>query len=689
MLIFTEKPNVAKDFAVALKCEKHEGYYSNSNTVITNAKGHLFVLEEPNFYSQGNFPVIPEKYEYRENPKTIKQSKIAVKLLKEHKNDAILIATDADREGEVIARICLMKAGITDLKNIRRFWVSQALTTPVIIEGIKNSKPLSTYNTLALNGFARQHADWLCGMNFSRYISYNTKAKLSVGRVQTAILSAIVKRCETIKNFKSEKYFEHYGLFREENTNKECRGIYFENDKTSFENSSKEEILKKLCGKKAVLKDSKNEEKKILPPELYNLNACQKDAFKFFGYTAKETLEIIQSLYDELKCVSYPRTPSRVMGSENVELCKNIFKKLTEKYPRYNIIKDDMNISLSNTRCFNDKKLEAHHALIPLDVISDKANEKQKNVYNLILERFMIAFLPEYKYIKHTYILSVDEKTFKITGNKTIENGFKKHSAVFNYIGKEKNENNEEEQNLDNINFNNLFLSSIETKEKWTKPPKFFNEASILSFMENPKFEKQDENNTKKLIGLGTPATRHSFIPILLNRGYITVQNKNFISTKLGESLIHLIEKSSLKPLSNISNTTEWEEKLEENPLQFEKDIKIFVKNACSEKLDTENSGIKQGIEEKNNTGILCPLCKKPMKENSKSYFCSGYFDKSCSFQLWKTTSGAKFSKTDIKNLCDGKTTQKKKCKSAQRKEYECRFTLNTKENWTLERIYD
>lgn len=690
MLIIAEKSNVAKEFADVLSCRKNGGIYSGGDITIASCQGHLFSLEEPKHYTSEYFPVIPERFDYRENPKTSEQTKIVISLLKKHRNEEILIATDADREGEVIARECLLMAGITDFSRIKRFWVSQALTTEVIKDGIRNAKPLSEYNVLSAQGFARQHADWLVGMNFSRYISRAANTKLPVGRVQTAILSAISERCDAIKNFRSEKYFEHYGIFRPTRVgsdNAVCAGIYFENSTTKFPDDSRSQKLKECIGKKAVLKEKREEEKSIEPPQLYNLNSAQKDAFKFFGYSANETLSIIQSLYDDLKCVSYPRTPSKVMGNGNVELCRNVFNELCRAYPKYRQLAASEDFSVSNKRCFNDKKLEAHHALIPLKALPENADEKQMNIYTLILERFMTAFLPESKYIQQVYILEAEGKTFRISGRKTTEPGWKKFSDILSdrHVSVQNEETGNESQSLDGIDWNSLALSEIGTKEKWTKPPKYFNEASILSFMENPKPDRhvpvQDEAN-EKLAGLGTPATRHTFIPKLTANGYIEVQNKNFICTKLGETLLESLRNSSLKQITDISATTQWEKELAENPEIFEKKMKDFVRQAVSTEIRIDRSGITAD-------DIKCPLCGKPVKESAKSWFCTGYKD-GCKFKsLWKETRGAKFTKPDIKALCEGKKTSLKKCTKKDGGSYECRFILNRENSWELEPVFE
>jgi DNA topoisomerase-3 len=360
MLILTEKSSVANDFASALKCPKRAGFFSDGNTEITYCVGHLFSLQTPDFYndkykSWKEIPCIPSSFSYSVNESVKQQCKTVMELLKKHSQDEILIATDADREGEVIARECLLNAGITDFRKIKRFWVSQALTAEVIREGMKTAKPFSEYNQLALNGFARQHSDWLCGINFTRYVSVAANKKLSIGRVKTALLSAIETRCSQIENFKSEKFYEHYASFGAIRFAQECKGIYFDSDNnTHFKDNNLAHELENDIDKPASVIENKTEKKETPAPQLYNLNAVQKDAFKLFGYSADETLNIIQKLYEDYKCVSYPRTPSKVMGSGNVELCKTIFEQFSKSDPTFTSAGEISDISLANKRCFND-----------------------------------------------------------------------------------------------------------------------------------------------------------------------------------------------------------------------------------------------------------------------------------------------------------------------------------------------
>lgn len=674
MLILTEKPSVAKDFASALGCPFRSGYYSNGQTEITNCVGHLFRLQEPDFYdgrfkSWKEIPCIPEKFSYAINDGVKKQAELVTSLLRKHRHDTILIATDADREGEIIARECLEQADITDFSRIKRFWVSQALTLEVVRDGIKAAKPISEYDRLSKNGFARQHSDWLSGYNLTRYVSVAAGKKLSIGRVKTAILSAIDTRCSQIQNFKSEKYYEFYGSFGMPQAAASCKGIYFSTEnKTQFARDDLGKELKANLSKEAKVIENKTEKKETPAPQLYNLNAVQKDAFKLYGLSAEETLSIIQKLYEEYKCVSYPRTPSKVMGSGNVELVKNIFTELAETHPGLNEALKISDISLNNKRCFNDAKLEAHHALIPLKNLPAHANEAETRIYNLVLNRFRIAFAAPFVYNKQTVILSVNSHNYKVTGTQTLDSGWKIFSSAASSSDSESE--TEESQSLENIDWNSLCLLDVETKEKFTKPPKYFNEASILAFMENPRSE--DENG--KLVGLGTQATRHTFIPELKSNGYVKIENKNILVAPLGKTLIEAVRKSSIKSFADIAQTTEWERRLEENPQGFENEMRNFIRRAVAIPFEIELPP--------DENEILCPLCRKPLrfgqtKSGYKNWYCAGYKD-GCRFRIWEDFNGGKLSERDVALLCSGKKTPAKKLRSKKtNKDYKARLCLD------------
>ena len=584
MLILTEKPSVAKDFAKALGCNFSSAdkcfKSADGSIFITNCVGHLFELNEPaaynpEFKSWKKLPVIPEQFHYHVSSELKDAAKIVVGLLKNHKNDEILIATDADREGEIIARECLKAAGISDTSRIKRFWVSQALTSEVIKDGISKAKALGNYDLLSEQGFARQHSDWLVGINGTRFITNKSGTLFPVGRVQTAVLSAISERCLAIKNFVPEKYYEIFGEFNPPNGAK-IKGIYVDSTgNTKLKDTFLANELKRYLNSPVKCLEVKSEKKESLPPQLYSLNDLQKDAFRYFNYSAEKTLKLVQKLYEDYKCVSYPRTPSKVMGSQNVQLCSDLYQKFLTQYLEYFVLHPFYKIDVSNKRIFNDSKLEAHHAIIPLEKLPVGASGDEENIYNLILERFMIAFAPVHVYEKKTVMLGVGNYQFKVEGRKVLDEGWQKFRR-FTRLLKEKDEDKEEVQILDSIDWNNLTLGSVEPVQKTTKPPKHFNEASILAFMENPKGESED----KKLAGIGTPATRHTFVPKLLRSKYIEIQNNNLVITRNGEKLLNLVRETPLASLADVGETTRWEEKLAQNPAVFESEIRDFIRSS-------------------------------------------------------------------------------------------------------------
>ncbi len=667
MFILTEKPSVAKDFATALNCKYSHGIYTDGNITIANCIGHLFELYEPVQYDSkyknwNTIPIIPEQFLYKINDSVKEQAELVIKQIKLHSNDEIIIATDADREGEIIARECFLFAGIKDFSKIKRFWVSQALTPEVINEGIKNAKPLTDYNLLSSQGFARQHSDWLIGINFTRYITSAAYKKLPVGRVQTAILKAIQIRCNEVENFIPEKYYEYKGYFQGTDT-KIFSGLYFDNNKSKFSDENKLALLKQNIGYKTKLIDTEKQKITTPPPQLYNLVNLQKDAFKHYSLSAAQTLKIVQKLYEEYKCVSYPRTPSRVMGEKNIQLCIDIFENFVKEEPELKDVYYDSYINYQNKRCFNDKKLEAHHALIPLKNIPADADMQEKNIYNLIKNRFLIAFLEENICNKYTYKINIKNDEYRISAKENIQLGWKKYSQF--YI--EKNNDNEE-QELINIDWDNINLIDVKSEEKYTQPKKYFNEASILAFMENPKNEDID----KKLVGLGTAATRHTYIPKLEKIGYIKFDKKNILITKLGNTLLDSLEKTPLKRITDISETTEWEEKLNDMPEEFYKNIKEYVFQAVQNKIEIS---VKE-----NNLNVNCPLCNNPVKKGKNNWYCSSYKN-GCKFTIWFNVSGTKITEKDLLNLCSGKLSGIKKCKTKNDKEFSCRFKYNTAEN--------
>ena len=681
MLIIAEKPNVAESFALALSVpfDQSKKCYTNGEIVITHCRGHLFELVKPEEYdpkykrwSFENLPIIPTQFRYNMIESTARQTRIVLSLLQKHKNDKIIIATDADREGEVIARIVFSQAGLTNISNCYRFWVSQALTTPVILDGLKKIKPWSEYNTLAQQGFARQHADWLVGMNLSPYATLiaGRQTTFPVGRVQTAILAAIAQRNNEIKNFVAKPYYQCVAHLKDKDGNTlDALLLNPTINKTYFpEVNSYIETAKNYGQKnKAIQISTTTTRRKMQPPQLLSLTALQKKAAKLWNYSASTTLEIAQKLYDEYKCMSYPRTPSSVLGDDDVELFKDKFNLLKSSFSQSNLC-DVRLITVENKHIFNSKKLDSHHALIPLDHLPTKANDKEKNIYNLVTWHFFVCCMNDCIYDETKLSVLNGVYNYIATLKKIVEPGWKAAAeiTVEKHPSTDMETEDRDNDELKNFDETSASLQSTEIVKKFTTPKKEFTETSLLAFMENPTME----NSEGKLVGLGTPATRASILEALLDHEYVTIEKKKYFATSKGHFLLRLLFKNPLTAkIAGINNTTEWEKQLDADPHAFERSITSFVTEAVSSPPEVE-------IYEKDTIG-KCPLCGKRIQESKSSYYCVGYKDDpKCGFTIWKTICGANISISDARQLLEGKSTNLKKLKSKEGKEFSARLKL-------------
>jgi DNA topoisomerase-3 len=367
MLILTEKPSVAVSFAHALGVPRAGDYWENEEYRIVNALGHLLENYAPEDYNAEyrkwkleDLPVIPDEFLLKPVEKTAGQLGVIKKCFEARKDDVLLLATDAEREGELIGAEILQHVGFTGYKDAKRFWVSEALTKEVVLAGIKNAKPLSEYAAYRGQGYARQCADWLTGMNITRLAtlkSGNVKL-LAFGRVQTAVLGAIYEREKAFTEFRKEKYIEVKAVLKGGRSfsarlvnpdNPDFPSRFSENA-----NPPKEAVEKIKPGSIGKIKKVETEKKIVAPPQLFNLTALQKEAHKAYSYSPEQTLGIAQALYEKHKCLSYPRTPSRVMGDENVELVEGIFGKLKAAYPDEAKDAQQSAISRENKRLFTD-----------------------------------------------------------------------------------------------------------------------------------------------------------------------------------------------------------------------------------------------------------------------------------------------------------------------------------------------
>jgi DNA topoisomerase-3 len=677
-LILTEKPSVARDFALALGGGSNagDGFIENENYVITWAIGHLLAPFDPEDYdakykkwSLNTLPILPDEFKFKAQPKTKKQLDVIKRILKRSDLDRLIVATDAGREGELIARLILSE-GKSKLKAFR-FWTSAALTKEVIHAEMKKIKPLYEYDRLFIAGRARQKADWLVGMNLSRLATLKLNDLFSVGRVQTAVLSLLVERKKAIDAFVPKDYFEFKGKFKFKNG--ELNAYWFdprkkEDEKRQDKREIFDELLKNLLQKKAVVTVLNEEEKTSYPQGLYSLTELQRQANIQFGFSATKTLEIAQALYEKYKCLSYPRTDSKVMAASSFDLIKGLVYKFKEIYPEHFEKFAGFKVSVKNKTVFDDSRLTDHHGLIPLKDFNGDENSPEGKIFHLVLKRFISNFLENHKYLETEVEIECEKNKFKARGKKILEMGFK----VL--------EGKESEEILPDIKQNEEgIFKSGEVEAKKTKPPFEYTEASLLYDMTNPA-RLVDEASLKKIfrteIGLGTQATRAQIIETLLKRNYVERSGKNLKATDKGVLLVdRLNDMPRTKELTSVSQTAKLELSLqsmaegETDDLDFLDGINDFIHGATNEwkataevardKSTPKSYGGKvygpKVAAKVSNLGP-CPVCGAEIKDFPKSYSCSRWKE-GCTFTIWKVVAKKKLTESQIKKLMSEKKT--------------------------------
>ena len=554
-LILTEKFSVASDFAKALGVKtKSEGYFISKDFIITWAVGHLVTLYEPEDYDKAmkrwrldTLPLIPQSFEYKPIKQSYKQFKIIKALLLKQNFGRLIIATDAGREGEVIARTILMKAGFLDKSRILRFWTSQALVPEVVRSAMANLKPITDYDRLWRAGYYRQVSDWLIGMNCTRVLTVRLKDLFSVGRVQTAVLALLADRKKEREQFKPEPYWTLKATFF--NDKGEWTGTWFRGKDTRLTKQGDAQALymhlTQTTDPGEVL-TVKKEEKTELPPLLFSLTDLQQEANRRFGFSAKKTLNLAQALYQDKKCLSYPRTDSRVMGTQNLEMVKKILETLEKTYPELFTGINPTQVSLSNKRVFNDAKLTDHHALIPFKQVPPRANADEKKLFELVIRRFAAAFHPPCRFENTRVVTRLNRETFQTLGKVMLSKGWQQ---VFQVRTKD-------EKTVEHLPplapGDKALVKKIDLNEKKTIPPPDYTDSLLLKDMTNPGRYVAEEA-VKKLfrgdIGIGTQSTRAQIIETLITRNYVVRSGKQLVATEKGGYLVDLLRKC---PVSSV-----------------------------------------------------------------------------------------------------------------------------------------
>lgn len=604
-LIIAEKPSVAREIARVLDLrEKHKSYIEGKNYIITWALGHLVELKMPENYDPKyktwrleDLPIIPTKMGLKVIRQTSHQFKAIEGLAKRKDISELIIATDAGREGELVARWIIEK--IHWKKPIKRLWIS-SVTDRAIRDGFKQLKPGKQYENLYHSAVCRAEADWLIGLNVSRALTTKYKDPLSAGRVQTPTLSLIIDREKQIQKFVPKKYWVIRGKVHSLDVEWEKNG-----EKRIFDKEEADKVINRIKGQKATVIQVMKKEKSEQQPLLYDLNELQRDANKRYGFSAKKTLNVLQKLYEEHKYVTYPRTDSRYLTSD---MQGTMLERLQGVATAY---KDEAKPLLANKgkvlakRVFNNDKVSDHHAIIPTEErvhLGDLSSDERK-IYDLIVRRFLTIFYPIFKYETVQAHFEVNGEVFTTRARNVIDWGFKKVQGHDDDVL--------EVSTLDQIHKGQTFsMKDLVMDEKLTEPPLRYSEADLLGQMEK--------------YGLGTPATRAEIIERLIATEVVERQNGRFFSTQKGKQLMDLVNDDLKSP----ELTAKWEEELEliargkANPQQFLKKIRQQTEALVRE--------IKQSDKQyrtPNLTGSKCPECGSFLKErntkNGKILVCS------------------------------------------------------------------
>ena len=561
-LVLAEKPSVARDIARVLNCgQKGKGFMEGPNYVVTWALGHLVTLAEPDDYDKNlkqwrmeDLPMLPEKMKLKVIRQTSHQYQVVRGLMQRSDIKDLIIATDAGREGELVARWIMDMARWK--KPFKRLWISSQ-TDNAVREGFARLQPGSAYNNLYDAAVCRAEADWLIGLNVTRTLTCKFNAQLNAGRVQTPTLAMIVNREKEIQNFRPVDYWtiradfsDYYGDWRGPNGGR------------IYEQAKAEEILARIRGQEGTIKEVKTEAKKEQPPLAYDLTELQRDANRRYGWSAQKTLAVLQDLYERHKLVTYPRTDSRYITSDIVPTLPIRLKAMAAG-PYQAMAKSLLQKPLQpGKRLVNDSKVSDHHAIIPTEQPLNLRvlDEDEKRLYDLVARRFLAVLYPPFCYDQTTIVTLVKGETFYSRGKVITDQGWR----AVQMSPADKEDDDEEkvpEQTLGrHQQGEKVPVKSCKSNKQKTKPPARYNEATLLSAMENcgQLVEDKELRESIKGSGLGTPATRAEIIEKLIRTSYIERQGKQLIPTSKGMQLLDLVPLELRSP----ELTAQWEQKL-------------------------------------------------------------------------------------------------------------------------------
>ncbi len=620
-VVIAEKPSVARDIARVLKCNKKgNGFLEGDKYIVTWALGHLVTLADPESYdvkyktwNLEDLPMLPERLKLTVIKQTGKQFNAVKSQLTRNDVNEIIIATDAGREGELVARWILDKVKIK--KPLKRLWIS-SVTDKAIKDGFANLKPGKAYDNLYASAVARSEADWYIGLNATRALTTRFNAQLNCGRVQTPTVAIIATREDEIKNFKAQTY---YGIEAQTTDNLKLTWQDQNGNSRSFDKEKIDTLVRKLGNSHAIVADIEKKPKKTFAPGLYDLTELQRDANKIFGYSAKETLNIMQKLYEQHKVLTYPRTDSRFISQDIVATIPERLKACGIGEYR-SIANKLLTKPIKPTKAFvDDSKVSDHHAIIPTEgyVNYSAFSDKERKIYDLVVKRFLAVLLPAFEYEQLTLRAKIGEESFIARGKTILLAGWKE---VYEHRFEDEDTSDDvKEQILPRIDKGDILkIKLLAQTSGQTKPPAHFNEATLLSAMENPaKYmatsDKKLADTLKSTGGLGTVATRADIIDKLFNSFLIEKRGgKDIYITSKGRQLLDLVPEELKSP----ALTADWEQKLELIAKgKLKKDVFISEMKNYTKEIVTDIKSSDKKYKHDNISTKSCPDCGKPMLE--------------------------------------------------------------------------
>ena len=626
ILVVAEKPSVAQTIGKVLGAtSRKDGYLEGEGYLVSWCVGHLAGLADASVYDQryakwryDDLPIIPEEWLYEVPKDKMQQFKVLSALMKDKRVTELVCATDAGREGELIFRLVYQKAGCR--KPFKRLWIS-SLEDSAIRDGFRHLRDSSEFDRLYEAALSRSKADWIVGINGTRLFSTLYHKKLVVGRVQTPTLAMLVERNGKITSFRKEKYFN----------------VHIQKDglKASLEKIKTEDEAKRIAGacdkKQASVSSLKKERKTVNPPKLYDLTTLQREANRYFSFTAQQTLDLVQSLYEK-KLLTYPRTDSQFITDDMEGTVRQVISILFRKLPLF----DGVAYTPDIDRISNNAKVTDHHAILPtvqvetLDIA--ELPESEQKILRLVATRLICATREKHIYDETTLTVSCEGSLFTAKGKTVVQDGWKGIEQRFKATLKNK-EKEEPEAVLPEVTEGDILQNVVSSvSEHFTSPPKEFTEDTLLSAMETAGNEAFDDETEKK--GLGTPATRAGIIEKLVKGGFAERKGKMLVPTKDGLNLVCVLPEQITSP----AMTAEWENTL----MQIERgnaDADTFLSGiaAMTSELikaypflsDAETSRFDTARE----TVRKCPRCGSPVYVGKGNFYCS---NRECSFCLWE-----------------------------------------------------